>query len=304
MTPMATTSIPVPAHAYTAIAQRHKDGSMLEVGEVQMGAMGAEMSHNMRTPGIRQPRFFVSADVYSSRDSDGTVILNVNSGRLYSLISAGCVAWRKISDDSDGVTVESVVEELLAEGMFVDASRHDTRQAVESMLNKLVELGIAYRNDIERGPLFSVGVRSLIASAIARSSRLVATAFIEFKFYTIAAFLYLLMFEMVINLAGFRQIHHTAKKWPVTQNKSTDKALVAALSRATDRACAWYPRKAMCLPRAIVMTCLLRQSGIAAVTVIAVQKNPFVGHAWSEVNGKIANDETVERNDYGILERV
>jgi hypothetical protein len=29
MTPMPTTSTPVPVHAYTAIAQRHKDGSVL-----------------------------------------------------------------------------------------------------------------------------------------------------------------------------------------------------------------------------------------------------------------------------------
>ncbi len=262
------------------------------------------MTHQLSSLVITPSRFFVSPDVYSVTETDGTVILNINSGRLYSLVSAGSVAWRKISEDPVGTTVESVTADLIEKGMFVDQSRHDTWQAVERMLNKLVELGIVYRNDRKRNPVYSNKIGGFVGSGIVFLSRRIAAALIELKFYAIAAFVCLLMFHMVIKLAGFPHMYYVAKKWPVAQIKSTDKRMVDAIGRATNRACVWYPKKAMCLPRAIVTTCLLRQVGIAAVSVIAVQKNPFVGHAWTEVKGKIASDETVVRNDYGILERI
>ncbi|HET6892704.1 MAG TPA: lasso peptide biosynthesis B2 protein [Pyrinomonadaceae bacterium] len=261
------------------------------------------MTPKINTQKLKTPRFYVSPDVYSARDQDGTVILNVNNGRLYSLINAGSSAWQQIADDSRGVTVDTVMEGLLAEGMFVQHSRAKTRLAVKRMLNRLVELGIAYSDDKE-DRFFSNDIRSLIASVVIYPSRLTGTALIALKLYTGAAFLYLLMFDLVLKLAGFRYIHNTAKRWSVARNRFTDEAVITTVRKATDRACTWYPKRAMCLPRAVVMTCLLRELGIEAVTVIAIQKNPFVGHAWSEISGRITNDETVVRADYSILERV
>lgn len=261
------------------------------------------MTPEVSTQNLTAPRFYVSPDVYSTRDADGTVILNVNSGRLYSLVNAGSVAWQEISDNLQGATVENVMDGLLAKGLFVKNSKAKTRLAVERMLTRLVELGIAYRED-KGNRLFSSDVRSLIVSIVVYPSRLTGTALVKFKLYAGAAFLYLLMFDLVLKLAGFRYIHNIAKKWSVARNRSADDVMIAAVRKATDRACTWYPKRAMCLPRAVVMTCLLRQLGIEAVTVIAVQKNPFVGHAWSEISGRITNDETVVRADYSILERV
>jgi len=263
-----------------------------------------EMTPKVNTQKLKSPRFHISPDVYSARDDDGTVILNVNSGKLYSLINAGSIAWQQIADDSQGVTVDTVMEGLLAKGMFVQQSRANTKLAVERMLNRLVELGIAYSDD-KAHRFFSNDLRSLIASLVIYPSRLTGTALVALKLYASAAFLYLLMFNLALRLAGFRYIHNTAKRWCVAGNRSLDdEAVIATVRKAADRACTWYPKKAMCLPRAVVMTCLLRQLGIRAVTVIAIQKNPFVGHAWSEISGKIANDETVVRADYSILELV
>ena len=60
----------------------------------------------------------------------------------------------------------------------------------------------------------------------------------------------------------------------------------------------------MCLPRSLVTACFLRNYGIAAVLVIAAQKNPFTGHAWVEVDEIVVNDEQSVKTEYDVLDRI
>jgi hypothetical protein len=67
--------------------------------------------------------------------------------------------------------------------------------------------------------------------------------------------------------------------------------LTDTICAALNNACVWYPRRAECLQRSAVLTCLLRRYGLPAQMVIGTQKLPFRAHAWVELNGRVVNDK-------------
>jgi hypothetical protein len=78
---------------------------------------------------------------------------------------------------------------------------------------------------------------------------------------------------------------------------------VARAVAAIDAAVCWYPRHAECLPRAVVMTRLLRAWGVPAALVIGIRQMPFYAHAWVEVNGTVVGDDEDVRQRYPAIQR-
>jgi hypothetical protein len=72
---------------------------------------------------------------------------------------------------------------------------------------------------------------------------------------------------------------------------------------AMNYACVVYPKRALCLQRSAVTTCLLRTLGVSAHMVIGAQKVPFKAHAWTEVNGRAINERRDVQSIYGVWER-
>jgi hypothetical protein len=94
-------------------------------------------------------------------------------------------------------------------------------------------------------------------------------------------------------------------RWPVKQRtlKEDRSALIGKICTAVDSACVWYRRKALCLQRSAVTSCLLRKWGIAAEMVLASRVMPVMAHAWVEVSSAVVNDRPTVRKFYKTLAR-
>lgn len=66
--------------------------------------------------------------------------------------------------------------------------------------------------------------------------------------------------------------------------------VVARLERLVAIAAAWYPGRAMCLERSLVLYERLRRAGAHAELRLGVQAVPFASHAWIERYGEPLND--------------
>jgi Transglutaminase-like superfamily len=74
------------------------------------------------------------------------------------------------------------------------------------------------------------------------------------------------------------------------------------IARSIDLACAFYPRRVLCLERSIASTLLLRRHGIAAELVLGARMLPFKSHAWVEVEGIPVNDKPYMREIYMVFD--
>jgi len=69
-----------------------------------------------------------------------------------------------------------------------------------------------------------------------------------------------------------------------------DPALVKAAEWSVAMAAAFYPGRAQCLERSLVLYYLLRRQGIPVRYCHGVQPFPLVSHAWIEYQGEVIND--------------
>jgi hypothetical protein len=125
------------------------------------------------------------------------------------------------------------------------------------------------------------------------------------RLLALKAFAGIALFDAMISLGSLRIILDAIAKWPTKPQIIRDKARsIAEVSVAVNRACVWYPKRALCLQRAVVIVCLLRDRGLSANLVIGARPVPFLAHAWVEVDGAVVNDFARVREFYGTLMRV
>src|SRR6266849_3631595 len=112
----------------------------------------------------------------------------------------------------------------------------------------------------------------------------------------------LVAFDSLLLVRNFATLHRIVRNWKLSGRK----ALLDTTERVCDAvnlACSWYPKRALCLQRSAVTTCLLRNCGVAAEMVIGAQKLPFKAHAWVEVDRRAVNERTDVQSIYGVWER-
>src|SRR5271154_2998292 len=98
------------------------------------------------------------------------------------------------------------------------------------------------------------------------------------------AFFLLMFYDLLLARDDFPEIHRRVQKFPLNSKKP--KSVIEAeemrdrINGTLNNAAVWYPRRAECLQRSAVLTCLLRRYGLPAQMVIGTQKLPFRAHAW------------------------
>jgi transglutaminase superfamily protein len=112
----------------------------------------------------------------------------------------------------------------------------------------------------------------------------------------------LTVFDSLLLVRNFATLHRIVRNWKSSAMKASPNT-AERICDAVNLACSWYPKRALCLQRSAVTTCLLRSYGIAAEMVIGAQKLPFKAHAWVEVAGRAVNERTDVQTIYGIWER-
>ncbi len=100
----------------------------------------------------------------------------------------------------------------------------------------------------------------------------------------------------------FSRLHRVVCNWKL-RSRATPLDDTNQICDALNYACMWYPKRALCLQRSSVLTCLLRSCGVPAQMVLGAQKLPFKAHAWVEVNGQPVNERSNVQAIYGVWER-
>jgi len=119
---------------------------------------------------------------------------------------------------------------------------------------------------------------------------------------TLQAWLALALFD-IAGLAGFARIHAFVRTRRVNQRpRHIDDP--ADVVWAVDEACVWYVKRAACLQRSAVATCLLRRGGHAATLLVGYRAVPFESHAWVEVDGVVVNDRPEYQTCFRVLARL
>ena len=112
----------------------------------------------------------------------------------------------------------------------------------------------------------------------------------------------LLAFDLLLLGRNFTRLHRVVRNWKVA-DRQAPRDIVDRACQAVNYACVWYPKRALCLQRSAVMTCLLRGYGVPAQMVLGAQRLPFKAHAWVEVEGQAINERANVQALYGVWER-
>ena len=260
------------------------------------------------------------------RHKDGSVLLSIADDRICKLNGVGALTWIVLEKNPAGLTVDDVVRELgeefeaiNAEGQLrYEVSREQLRDDTARFLKNIAEMNLVRIETDSRGEDFyfiKEGVSGTTSSTVATTanepsrSGKVTCGSVEgdirlLKRETLAAFIHLLAFDLLLKFSGFQSVVEKVEHWPTSEPRTTDLELCRRVRAMVDRAQMYYPKKAMCLQHSAVVTCLLRRLGVPAEMVLAAQEFPPKAHAWSEVSGEVVNDSQRVKTKYLELRRV
>ena len=83
--------------------------------------------------------------------------------------------------------------------------------------------------------------------------------------------------------------------------KAADADPTSAVCNAVATATCLYWKPVMCLQRSVCTVRLLRGRGVPAHLVIGYRPDPFLSHAWVEVDDRVVNDSPVYRQRLSVL---
>ena len=242
------------------------------------------------------PRYNVSPHVCSSNNKDGSIILDIHGGLIFSLIGVGSLVWAKLNAHPAGLTVDNIVRSIQSD--FEEVPIEQIQRDVENILNQLDQKGLVNVS----GGRVETASRTWLTNAAEILAFKTVKLLVQLKLNTVAAFLGLATINVMLKVGGFRALHYAVKRWPLNTSAAAPGSQ-EEVCKSVDRATNWYPSQAMCLQRSAITTCLLRQYGVLAQFVVGCRKIPFKAHAWVEVEGHVINDKKQVQEFYSVLER-
>ena len=307
MMPMTTTSTPTPAHAYTAIAQRHKDGSVLL-------SVNAEKICRVNGVGalvwvtIEESRQDLTVDDIVRRLSErfeainreGVLLYDVSPEKLRQDIAGFLDQMTKMKllqvvIDPRGREVYRIPDGVSATTSAPDRSAADIAAPVPSQ---------PLSPSQPQFPAPSTAPATPGPTTAQTGTLSVDDSIKPLKRETFMAFVGLAAFDALLRTAGFEALIRKVERYPIAEPQTTDSEICKRVRAVVDRAQMYYPKKAMCLQHSSVVTCLLRRRGVPAEMVIGAQEYPPKGHAWAEVAGEVVNDSQRVKTRYRELRRV
>jgi Transglutaminase-like superfamily/Coenzyme PQQ synthesis protein D (PqqD) len=250
------------------------------------------------------------------RHKDGSVLLSIAEDRICKLNGVGALTWMIIEETPASLTLEQIASSLEqqfnainSEGELLYAvSRAQLRADTARFLNNMVSMRLLQVSQ----ECYSIsddvsGTTSARKLQVTEQNSAVETLNENFKFSkreTFSAFVGLLVFDLLLKLAGFQSLIRKVQSWPTVEPCRTDREICRRVRGMVDRAQMYYPKKAMCLQHSAVVTCLLRRRGVPAEMVLAAQEFPPKAHAWAEVAGEVVNDKDSVKSEYLVLRRL
>lgn len=110
----------------------------------------------------------------------------------------------------------------------------------------------------------------------------------------------LLRYDLLNWSFGFKAVEHSVRRMPTRKNSGAKQSM-EELVRAVVCARMFYFKRVRCLQNSVATVRVLRSQGWPADLVIAFQRDPFLGHAWVELNGRALNESSVYRQKLSIM---
>jgi hypothetical protein len=225
---------------------------------------------------------------------DGAVLLDIEHDRLLKLNPVGVEIWKLFTAGES----EPLIVHKIAERYGIDQSR--VACDVRALLARIAEFQVP--------PNSSMSIDQLPSNPSAKT--------ISFPWYgqdptaarpnpktvTVCLALFgLMVFDLILSLSSLKLLCACVRRWTVSHQANVGSDAIGRVCGAVDRATVWYPKKALCLQRSAVTTCLLRSHGIPARMILGVRPMPFMAHAWVEVDGRVVNDLPRVKSFYASL---
>jgi hypothetical protein len=246
-------------------------------------------------------RFEIAGHVRSAGGLEGAVLLDLRSGKYIALNPVAGRIWAGIEH---GETRADILFRLEAE---IEAPPGRLRQDVDSFVGQLLAKGLIRERTGEAAapeptrPVDATGAGEADTEAVIEDIADIGA--IRFRpFWFVAAWLGLVLADLVLALSGFHRFHALLSRIPVRGPERDSVALATALSRMVDRAAAFYFKRAWCLQRSAVAMALLRFHGVPAKLAIGVYRVPFQAHAWVELRGRVINDRAWLPEAFTVIE--
>jgi hypothetical protein len=226
---------------------------------------------------------------------DGGVILDIQGDRLLKLNTTGAQIWELLQVGKP----ESQIVLTIATKYGIAEER--VAKDVQALITRLAHLGLA--------PAAS----QLVDRASANDKEIEQASFPWYGHsgseadeeselaYVFFALIGLVAFDFILCLFSLKALCFLVRAWPARSVKSRASCRVGSICKAVERACIWYPKKALCLQRSAVTACLLRNAGVPARMTIGVRPMPLRAHAWVEVDGCPVNDWPKVKTFYRTL---
>lgn len=217
--------------------------------------------------------------------TDGGVVLDLKHDRLLKLNAVATEMWTLLSR---GMSETQVVEQI-AHRYGVDRLR--VGEDLRALLRRGEELGLSPGSALIAEPTEQKPLKEGKPSPVASEQDHVALKAVRRAGDVVKAILGLALFDIILSCRSLETLCSIVRSWPVRRLRgASEPTVIGQISGAVERASVWYPKKALCLQRSAVTTCLLRSHGIGADMVVGVRSMPFLAHAWVEVDGRVVND--------------
>jgi len=245
---------------------------------------------------LSKPAFTPEKPVlYVSEFTDCAIVCDPHHDLLLRLNSTAIAMWKLLAG---GHGKDEVIQAITKK---YSVSQTQVEQDLHSLSDRLTELGL------------SLGAGWLLTNPDntetqqrqdepSRFGRASVTATLSHPLDVLVAFCGLIMFDIILSVASIEKLLSVIRKQAAREQSARPASEIALeVCSAVERACVWYPKRALCLQRAAVTTYLLRKKGVRARLVIGVHSMPLLAHAWVEIAGTVVNDFAQLRSFYQVV---
>jgi hypothetical protein len=272
------------------------------------GADSERMSGN-------QTRFHYQEGVRAVSGTDGMSVMNRSTGKYFALTRTCCDIWSFIGEgksigemkdilqrkypetgERSGTDLVRFLDQLMALSLIAPAGDIAPREPITD--------SSSYQNTNDSESIFESESCRFIA--FFQNNRYIRDGRISKTVWIALAYSSLILTDCLLKGLGFARFYRTVRRWPcerMSMSGERQKTQITAIVSIVNSAAAYYFKRAWCLQRSAVTTCLLRLRGIPAELVIGVREMPFLSHAWVEVAGEVVNDRSIMQRYYKEIER-
>ncbi|MFN2408086.1 MAG: lasso peptide biosynthesis B2 protein [Pyrinomonadaceae bacterium] len=284
MTATTNAATAAPLNAFSVVARKHRDGSVL---------LSAANDQIFKLNGVGALTWTVL------EQSPEPLKLNEIVRELYAqfeTMNTGDEARYEVSEEQLKTDTSRFLRSLSDAGLVQSVNEANGRESYR------IREGISGTTSTTLAELKGTTTQTDVTSLIAQAASLPA---IRPKIHeTLTALFGLFAFDLLLRVRGFDALIRKVESWPTAEPHRTDQEICRRVNAMVTRAQVYYPKKAMCLQHSAVVTCLLRRGGVPAEMVLAAQEFPPKAHAWTEVAGTVVNDYRQVKTRYRELRRI